>query len=73
MLETGDKVVTSQLVGRNEFGVQYAFLGGGETYRRLDEVATAGGARVIVPPFCTGHRCLPSSMSEEIKVSRMED
>ena len=32
----------------DEFGVQYAFLGGGETYRRLDEVASAGGA-VIVP------------------------
>ena len=32
----------------DEFGVQYAFLGGGETYRRLDEVAAAGGA-VIVP------------------------
>ena len=34
-------VLRADLVG-DEFGVQYAFLGGGDTYRRLDEVAAAG-------------------------------
>ena len=40
-------VLRADKVG-DEFGVQYIFLGGGDTYRRLDEVAAAGGA-VIVP------------------------
>ena len=40
-------ILRADLLG-DEFGMQYAFLGGGETYRRLDEVAATGGA-IIVP------------------------
>ena len=47
--EAGDwrDILRADLIG-DEFGMQYAFLGGGDTYRRLDEVAASGGA-VIVP------------------------
>ncbi|MGB1618071.1 MAG: amidohydrolase family protein, partial [Flavobacteriales bacterium] len=47
--EAGDwrDILRADLIG-DEFGMQYAFLGGGDTYRRLDEVASSGGS-VIVP------------------------
>ena len=47
--EAGDwrDILRADLIG-DEFGVQYAFLGGGDTYRRIEEVAASGGA-VIVP------------------------
>ena len=43
-------VLRADKVG-DEFGVQYAFLGGGDTYRRLDEVAAAGGAMIVPVDF----------------------
>jgi len=47
--EAGDwqDILRADKVG-DEFGVQYAFLGGGDTYRRIEEVSATGGA-VIVP------------------------
>ena len=35
----------------DEFGVQYVFLGGGDAYRRMDEVAEAGGALIVPLDF----------------------
>ncbi|MBL6619085.1 MAG: amidohydrolase family protein [Flavobacteriales bacterium] len=43
-------VLRSDKVG-DEFGVQYAFLGGGDSYRRLDEVAASGGAMIVPVDF----------------------
>lgn len=35
----------------DEFGIQYAFLGGGDSYRRLEEVAATGGAMIVPLDF----------------------
>ena len=35
----------------DEFGVQYAFLGGGDAYRRLDEIRATGGAMIVPVDF----------------------
>jgi len=43
-------VLRADKVG-DEFGVQYAFLGGGDAYRRLDEIAASGGAMIVPVAF----------------------
>lgn len=35
----------------DEFGVQYAFLGGGDAYQRLDELKATGGALIVPVDF----------------------
>lgn len=45
-------VLRADLIG-DEFGMQYIFLGGGETYRRLDEVAATGGGMIVPLDFPT--------------------
>lgn len=43
-------VLRADKVG-DEFGVQYAFLGGGDAYRRLDEIRATGGALIVPVDF----------------------
>ena len=43
-------VLRADRVG-DEFGIQYAFLGGGESYRRLDEIRATGGALIVPVNF----------------------
>ena len=50
--EAGDwrDILRADRVG-DEFGVQYVFLGGGDAYRRMDEVAETGGALIVPLDF----------------------
>lgn len=48
--EDWQDVLRADRIG-DEFGAQYAFLGGGDAYCRLEEVANAGGALIVPVDF----------------------
>ena len=65
-------VLRADKVG-DEFGVQYAFLGGGESYRRLDEISKTGGAMIVPVDFPEAIDVSDPYLTRLVSLSDMKD
>ena len=65
-------VLRADKVG-DEFGVQYAFLGGGESYRRLDEISATGGALIVPVNFPSAIDVSDPYLTRLVSLSDMKD
>jgi imidazolonepropionase-like amidohydrolase len=65
-------VLRADKVG-DEFGVQYAFLGGGESYRRLDDISATGGALIVPVDFPTAIDVSDPYLTRLVSLSDMKD
>lgn len=64
-------VLRADLIG-DEFGMQYAFLGGGEAYRRLEELAATGGALIVPLDFPTAIDVSDPYLARLVSLSEMK-